>query len=171
MVKCNQCGKENRPGGKFCGACGAPFLTQSPVQAPPPPPVSPPPPPGGNYSGPPPVGFRQGFQQTAGNPAEKTAKLGWKRSHAAIVCYVFGWLSGIIMYFVEPDPFVRFHAVQSTMVFFTLMILNMFLPYSLTSIFSIVGFALWVFLIFKASKGELFKLPLIGSMAETFVTH
>jgi uncharacterized membrane protein len=34
---------------------------------------------------------------------------------------------------------------------------------------SVVSTALWVFLMYKASKGELNKLPLIGDMAEKFV--
>lgn len=42
---------------------------------------------------------------------------------AAAVCYLFGWVSGIVFLLVDRRPFVRFHAAQSVAVFATLSIL------------------------------------------------
>ena len=244
MLKCNQCGKDNQPGSKFCGGCGNNLAVQpqapapqpaapSPVQpgyAPPPPAQSgrpmPPPPPGtqGGYGSqpgyapppspvqtgrpmpPPPPGMQGGYppqpgygqpqaqnyppagyqqpsqqqQPSAGYAFEKTPQLGWKRKNAGIMCYAFGWLSGIILYLMEKDAFVRFHAAQSVAIFGGLTVLSMLLPtalprglYSviapLMSLMSTVSMGLWVFLMYKASKAEYYKLPVIGDMVDKFV--
>lgn len=42
---------------------------------------------------------------------------------AAALCYLFGWVSGIIFLLIDRRPFVRFHAAQSVAVFATLSIL------------------------------------------------
>lgn len=42
---------------------------------------------------------------------------------AGALCYLFGWMSGLVFLFVDRRPFVRFHAAQSVAVFATLSIL------------------------------------------------
>jgi uncharacterized membrane protein len=42
---------------------------------------------------------------------------------AGPLCYVFGWVSGLVFLLVDRRPFVRFHAAQSVAVFATLNIL------------------------------------------------
>jgi uncharacterized membrane protein len=42
---------------------------------------------------------------------------------AAPLCYLFGWVSGILFLLIDRRPFVRFHAAQSVAVFATLSIL------------------------------------------------
>src|SRR5579862_1391437 len=43
---------------------------------------------------------------------------------AGLLCYVFGWVTGLIFYFIDKRPFVRFHATQSIVVFGGLHILT-----------------------------------------------
>ena len=99
--------------------------------------------------------------------------IGLDANVAAAVAYVLGWISGVALLLLEHDNrFVRFHAMQSTIVFAGLSF-AWFLCFSvpflgwLVSIFVIppVSALLWLLLIFKAYQGERFKLPVVGDMA------
>ena len=92
---------------------------------------------------------------------------------AGALSYSLGWVSGLVFYLVEPqNAFVRFHAVQSMMVFGAacvafLICLSIPLLGWILSIFVFYGSAaLWLLLMFKAYQGERFKLPVVGRMAE-----
>ena len=93
---------------------------------------------------------------------------GLPRNTAAALSYVLGWLTGIVFLLIEKDPFVRFHAMQSIVAFGLLTVLS-FVPvigWLLSPLLMIVGFILWLVLIFKAYQGEEFKLPWIGEFAQ-----
>lgn len=93
---------------------------------------------------------------------------GLPRNTAAALSYVLGWLTGIIFLLIEKDKFVRFHAMQSIVTFGLLTVLS-FVPvigWLLSPLVMIVGFILWLVLIFKAYQGEEFKLPWIGEFAQ-----
>lgn len=93
---------------------------------------------------------------------------------AAALSYALGWISGIAFLLTErTDPFVRFHAMQSTIVFASLSVACLLLQSipilgMLLAVFIVIPFSavLWLILMFKAYKGERFKLPLAGDMAE-----
>jgi len=92
---------------------------------------------------------------------------------AGALCYVLVWVTGIIFYIIEKDnKFVKFHAMQSILVFLPLSIITwilMFIPFvgwAISGLISILMFILWLVLMFKAYKGEKFKLPVVGDMAE-----
>jgi len=94
--------------------------------------------------------------------------LGLPKNTAAALSYVLGWLTGIVFLLIEKDPFVRFHAMQSIITFGILTLLS-FVPvvgWILSPLVMIVGFVLWLVLIYKAYQGEEFKLPLIGDWAK-----
>lgn len=96
------------------------------------------------------------------------AGTGLPKNTAAALSYVLGWLSGIVFLLIEKDPFVRFHAMQSTLTFGLLTVLS-FVPiigWALSPLLMIVGFVLWLVLIFKAYQGEEFKLPMVGNFAQ-----
>jgi uncharacterized membrane protein len=98
---------------------------------------------------------------------KKATGLGLPPKTAAALAYVLGWLTGIIFLLIEKDKFVRFHAMQSIIVFGGLTILS-FVPvigWILTPFIMIVGLLLWLLLIYKAYQGEEFKLPVIGNFA------
>lgn len=92
---------------------------------------------------------------------------------AALLSYVLGFITGIIFYIIEKEnKFVRFHAMQSIVVFVALFILQVvigFIPVIglvLAPIIGIVSLILWIVLMIKAYQGETFKLPIAGDIAE-----
>lgn len=102
--------------------------------------------------------------------AVKTAKTGTglPKNTAAALSYVLGWLTGIVFLLIEKDPFVRFHAMQSIVVFGILTVLSLVpvVGWALSPLLMIVGFVLWLVLIYKAYQGEEFSLPLVGPWAK-----
>ncbi len=104
--------------------------------------------------------------------------LGLDENIEGALCYVLGFVTGIIFLIMEKDnKFVKFHAIQSIITFLSLWVLNMvisvllgaILPWSmfgivtgLISLISLIGIIVWIILILKAFQGERYKLPLIG---------
>lgn len=92
---------------------------------------------------------------------------GLPKNTAAALSYVLGWLTGIVFLLIEKDPFVRFHAAQSIIVFGILTIVTI-IPFlwMIAPLAWIVSFVLWLVLIFKAYQGEDFKLPWVSDLAK-----
>jgi uncharacterized membrane protein len=90
---------------------------------------------------------------------------------AAALSYLVGFVTGIIFLFVEKENrFVRFHAMQSTLLFAALVIAKVLLNLlylGLLSVFVLlpVSAVLWLLMMFKAYQGEEYKLPLVGQLA------
>jgi uncharacterized membrane protein len=89
--------------------------------------------------------------------------------------YAFGWITGAVFLLLEPtNKFVRFHAWQSVIVFGGLSIawfvaLSLLFPLGWFIAFPIIlplSAVLWLLLMFKAYRGERYKLPFAGEMAE-----
>jgi len=98
---------------------------------------------------------------------------GLQENVAGLLCYVLGWITGIIFLIIEKQTkFVRFHAVQSIVVFGAYTILSIifnwipFVGWVLNTILGIAAFILWVVLMYKAYKGLKYKLPVAGDIAE-----
>jgi uncharacterized membrane protein len=100
---------------------------------------------------------------------------------AGLLCYLFAWVSGLIFFIIEEkDEFVRFHAMQSILLFGAFAVLwfigliFMWVPvvnvlmWIIWSIVWIIGFVLWIVLMVKAYQGERFKLPIVGDMAAKY---
>jgi uncharacterized membrane protein len=92
---------------------------------------------------------------------------------AGLLCYVGAWVSGIIFLILEPEnKFVRFHAVQSIIVFGSLTVAGALLRLipvvgvAFAVVVGILGFVVWVTMMVKASNGEWYKLPWAGDVAE-----
>ncbi len=92
---------------------------------------------------------------------------------AGLLCYLFMWVTGLIFLLIEKEnQFVRFHAIQSialNVVLWVLYIILWFIPIIgwIINIFLAIGiFILWIVCMYKAYKGEKFKLPVIGNFAE-----
>lgn len=111
--------------------------------------------------------------------------LGIEENLEGVLCYLLGWITGIVFYILEKDSkFVRFHAKQSILTFLPLWILTIifggffglgiwyrgwYIWYILSIISWIIWILiiiLWIILIIKAYQGEMFKLPVIGEIAE-----
>lgn len=104
--------------------------------------------------------------------AEKKEGTGLPKNTAAALCYLLGWVTGIVFLLVEKeDKFVRFHAMQSVITFGILTIAS-FLPligWILSPFIMIIGFVLWLVLIIKAYQGEEFELPVVGKLARQWL--
>lgn len=98
---------------------------------------------------------------------------------AGLLCYVLGWISGIVFLVLEPkDKFVRYHAIQSIIVFGAISVVGVILriffwiPYVwvlfmiLAYLVGVLGFILWIVLMLKAYHGQKPKMPIAGDYAE-----
>jgi uncharacterized membrane protein len=98
---------------------------------------------------------------------------GMEQNLEGLLCYVLGWVTGIIFLILEKDnKFVRFHAIQSIVVFgayTVLAIILEFIPvvgWILNLLLGIAAFILWIVLMVKAYNGQMYKLPVAGDIAE-----
>ena len=101
--------------------------------------------------------------------AQAKSGTGLPSNTAAALTYVLGWLTGIVFLLIEKnDKFVRFHAMQSIVVFGLLTILSLVpvVGWMLSPVLMVVGFVLWLVLIFKAYQGQEFMLPVVGPWAK-----
>lgn len=104
---------------------------------------------------------------------ENKTSLGMGENLEGALCYFLAFVSGIFFLIMEKDnKFVRFHAMQSVLLFIPLAILGYVVGWIpivgwLGSwLISVVTFALWLFLMYKAFSNELYKVPIIGDIAE-----
>jgi uncharacterized membrane protein len=115
---------------------------------------------------------------------------------AALLSYIFGWVSGLIFFIMEKDSrLVRFHAMQSILLnaaalvvgialwiaWAVVAIVGAMISESLGALFGFL-FGLLIFLFYialfvgvilclvKAYQRQYFKLPVIGNFAEKFST-
>ena len=106
---------------------------------------------------------------------EKTST-GLAENVAGLLCYVLGWISGLVFILIEKEnKFVRFHAMQSIIVFGAVTIagwilgLIPFIGPFLGGLIWLLGVVLWIVLMVKAYQGTKYKLPLSGNLAEKWV--
>jgi len=110
----------------------------------------------------------------AHSPNTEPSTTGLAPNLAGALAYLLGPITGILFLVIEKEStFVRFHAMQSTMVFggiFVLQVVLNLIPVIGWLVGGLIVFPLsvllWAFLIFKAFSGEKFKLPTVGDMAE-----
>jgi uncharacterized membrane protein len=164
MPFCSKCGTEAQPGTKFCSKCGAPIpeIATTPAGA-------------------------VVIPHAISAPAAPGEFLGLSTNTASTLSYLFGWISGLVFFFGDIRPQVRFHAAQSILTFGILHVLSWFVLFGTgASIFTLglvglgrgfflhrlldlAGFILWILLMVKAWNGEHFKLPAIGDWAESMI--
>ena len=103
---------------------------------------------------------------------EKTST-GLEANVAGLLCYVAGWISGLVFLLIEKDnKFVRFHAIQSIIVFGVLSVASIVLGWIpllnvvIVPLISVLGLVLWIILMIKAYQGDKYKLPWAGNLAE-----
>jgi len=91
------------------------------------------------------------------------------------LCYILGWVSGLVFLLIEKeDQDIRFHAMQSIVVFGSLSLLHLVLSISLIGLpllplLMIIGLVLWILLMIKGFQGEKYKLPFAGDLAEKWL--
>lgn len=91
----------------------------------------------------------------------------------AAASYLLGFITGVIFLLVEKQSkFVRFHAMQSTVLFGGIFIINIalgFIPilgWLAGLLLSLAAFILWIVCMWKAFQGEMYKAPVVGDIAE-----
>ena len=92
---------------------------------------------------------------------------------AAVISYAAIWITGIVILILEKESaFVRFHAWQSVLAFLPLTVLAWLLGYIpfvgwiLAALTWVLIVILWLVLLFKAYRGERYKLPIVGDLAD-----
>ena len=105
--------------------------------------------------------------------AKGKTSLGMEQNVEGLLCYVVGWVTGIIFLILEKDnKFVRFHAIQSIIVFGAINIVAVIfgwipvIGWIISSLLGVLAFILWIVLMVKAYQGQMFKLPIAGDIAE-----
>ncbi|MDL5501671.1 MAG: DUF4870 domain-containing protein [Candidatus Methanoperedens sp.] len=103
--------------------------------------------------------------------------LGIDENIEGLLCYVLGFITGILFLILEKDnKFVRFHAMQSIATFLIIFVISIIIGmipiigWVLSPLIGLVGLILWLLLMFKAYKGEKYKLPIAGDFAEQQVS-
>jgi uncharacterized membrane protein len=158
MPFCPKCGTSVDAGATFCPSCGAPQGTTTSATA----------------------------ASVGAAPASPAAQqTGLAENVAGALCYLFGWITGIIFFLIDKRPYVRFHAKQSIVVFGGLNIISFILSMAfgmsifgfggfsgmglgllLISILDLVVFVLWILIMVKAFQGERFRVPVAADLAE-----
>lgn len=96
---------------------------------------------------------------------------------AAALCWFFWPISSIIFLIIEKDDkYVRFHAYQSLFAVVALTIgyiissilMVVLIGFLLYFVVGIGGLVIWIMGMIKAFQGEMWKLPVIGDMAEEY---
>lgn len=101
--------------------------------------------------------------------------MGLEENIAGLLSYVLGWITGLVFFLIEKEnKFVRFHAMQSIIVFGSLTVVSFvlsFIPFIggiISWLLSILALVLWIVLMIKAYQGQKYKLPWAGDMAEKY---
>lgn len=108
----------------------------------------------------------------ADNQAGKTST-GLQPNIAGLLCYLLWWITGLVFFILEKEnKFVRFHAMQSIIVFGAITIIQIILGFIpvvgliLSYIVWLLSVVLWIVLMLKAYQGQMYKLPVAGDIAE-----
>jgi len=158
MAFCASCGSQVE--GRFCAKCGAT------VDAPP-------------AAGAPQGGYPAGYPPAA-------ASAGMSDNVASLLCYLVGFITGILFLVLEPynkNRVIRFHAFQS--IFLNVALVAAYIVLGIFStmlvvvhlglLIAVIGllylvvwlavFALWIYMMVTAYQGKQVELPIIGALA------
>ena len=135
-------------------------------------------------------GANQGAVSAPAVASADSPTSGMEENVAGLLCYLFGWVSGLIFLLIDKRPFVKFHGAQSialTLSFFVVWVgfwvLTMVLGFITAMMHFPIGFlmaflfpvvifgylAAFIFCMYKAYQHEKFKLPIIGNLVEGMV--
>lgn len=101
---------------------------------------------------------------------------GLEQNIAALFAYLLGPITGIIFLFLEKESyFVRFSAMQSTVVFLFIWIVTgvigiiPILGWIAGGIIGLFSFLLWLYLLYKSFQNEKAELPVIADISESLI--
>jgi uncharacterized membrane protein len=161
MAFCGKCGSSISEGVAFCPQCGAPVgaAAAAPAQ--------------GDWNQ---VPIAPGPGVAMAGPAS-----GLQENVAGMLCYLLGWITGIIFLLIDKRPFVRFHAAQSIVVFGALNVLRVILVFGLfgphygvfslwwmlSSLISLITLVAWLVLMITAYQGKSVEVPVAAGIAKS----
>jgi uncharacterized membrane protein len=103
---------------------------------------------------------------------------GLQENVAGLLCYLLGWVTGLVFLLIDKRPWVKFHAAQSIVVFGGLTVLRIalafmggifggFFGWGIFALLGLVGVILWVLLMIKAYQHETFRVPIAADIADS----
>ena len=119
---------------------------------------------------------------TAAPAAGPATAVGLQENVASTLCYVLGWLTGIIFLLIDKRPLVRFHAAQSIVVFGVLFLIRLVLTFGilgsgyyaafsfwalLSLLLSLVTLIAWIVLMAMAYQGKRVEVPVAAGIAKS----
>jgi len=114
--------------------------------------------------------------------AVPTSNSGLQENVAGLLCYLLGWLTGIIFLLIDKRPFVRFHAAQSIVVFGALFVLRLVVTFAfvgggylgfwavsalLSMVVSLITLVAWAVLMIFAYQGKKYEVPVAAGIAKS----
>jgi uncharacterized membrane protein len=99
---------------------------------------------------------------------------------AGLLSYVLGWVTGLVFFLIDKRPSVRFHAMQSIIIFGAVFVIQIassvviggmiswMLATAINGVVALAAVACWIICMIKAYGGERFKLPVVGDLAEQY---
>ena len=107
---------------------------------------------------------------------------GLQENVAGLLCYIVGWITGIIFLLIDKRPWVKFHAAQSIVVFGGLTLIRIALVFMhgmmgggvvgwgflglIGLAIWLLGVVLWILLMVKAYQHETFRVPIAADIAD-----
>ncbi|WP_235872285.1 DUF4870 domain-containing protein [Siminovitchia acidinfaciens] len=114
--------------------------------------------------------------ESSSNEVPEKSSTGLDENIAGLLCYLGTFVTGIIFFFLEKkSSFVKFHAMQSIVLYLMLGILRVgvgyvpFVGWILKAVISLIGLVLWILLMIKAYQHERTRLPIVGEIAENLL--
>jgi len=112
------------------------------------------------------------------NMTNPNTQTGLQENVASILCYVLGWVSGVVFLILEPkNKNIKFHALQSIFVFGALSVVDMvigwipILGWIIAAFTGIAGFIFWIVLMVSAAQGRKLKIWIAGNLAEKYAAQ
>jgi uncharacterized membrane protein len=111
---------------------------------------------------------------------------GLSENVAGLLCYVLGWITGIVFLLIDKRPWVKFQAAQSIVVFGGLTVIRIALWMmasmiggmvgwslfgGLILVVGLVGVILWILLMVKAYQHADFRVPIAANIADGLVKN
>lgn len=104
---------------------------------------------------------------------EKKSSTGLDENVGGVLAYLLGFISGIVFLIIEKEnETVRFHAMQSVILFGSFFVLGFVLNvipiigWMISILIAPISLILWIVLMVKAYQGERYHLPITGKIAE-----
>jgi uncharacterized membrane protein len=144
---CKNCGKEMQGGAGFCPNCGA------------------------KQDG----STQQSNPVSPNSPNSSKSSTGLQTNVAGLLCYLGAWVTGIIFLIIEKeDKTVRFHAIQSIVVFgFINILMIVFLRIPFVNLFMmpilwIIWVIAWIALMLMTYQGKKTRVPVAANIADSY---